>query len=76
MVMDKVAFNMSYGNVEVRKMVNSFYHNPYLTYDETIRKMQAENGVVTKGGSLFLLAKNERKKSKEGYARKETCWIY
>lgn len=57
MVMDKVAYNMSYGNAEVRRMVNSFYHNPYLTYDETIRKMQAQfKAFFESEGFMVMLA--------------------
>ena len=40
MVLDKVAFNLSYGNNVIRKMVDSIYRDPAITYDETIRKMQ------------------------------------
>ena len=40
MVFDKVAFNLSYGNIKVHKMVNDIYHEPSFTYDEIIRKIQ------------------------------------
>lgn len=40
MVFDKVAYNLSYGNDTIRKMVNDIYSDPFITYDETIRKMQ------------------------------------
>ena len=40
MVMDKVAYNISYGNLIVRERVDSIYFNPILTYDETIRSIQ------------------------------------
>ena len=40
MVLDKVAFNLSYSNNAIRKMVDSIYRDPSITYDETIRKMQ------------------------------------
>lgn len=40
MVLDKVAFNLSYSNSAIRKMVDSIYRDPSITYDETIRKMQ------------------------------------
>lgn len=59
MVMDKVAFNMSYGNVEVRKMVNSFYYNPYLTYDETIRKMQAQFKTFFESDAFMVMLADE-----------------
>lgn len=59
MVMDKVAFNMSYGNVEVRKMVNSFYYNPYLTYDETIRKMQAQFKAFFESDAFMVMLADE-----------------
>lgn len=59
MVMDKVAFNMSYGNVEVRRMVNSFYHNPYLTYDETIRKMQAQFKAFFESDAFMVMLADE-----------------
>lgn len=59
MVMDKVAFNMSYGNVKVRKMVNSFYHNPYLTYDETIRKMQAQFKTFFESDAFMVMLADE-----------------
>ena len=59
MVMDKVAFNMSYGNIEVRKMVNSFYHNPYLTYDEMIRKMQAQFKVFFESDAFMVMLADE-----------------
>lgn len=59
MVMDKVAFNMSYGNVEVRKMVNSFYYNPYLTYDETIRKMQARFKAFFESDAFMVMLADE-----------------
>lgn len=59
MVMDKVAFNMSYGNVEVRKMVNSFYYNPYLTYDEMIRKMQAQFKAFFESDAFMVMLADE-----------------
>lgn len=40
MVVDKVAYNLSYGNYEIRKMVDEIYNESFITYDETIRKMQ------------------------------------
>ena len=40
MVFDRVAFNLSYGNIKVHKMVNDIYHEPSFTYDEIIRKIQ------------------------------------
>lgn len=39
MVMDKVAFNLSYGNNKIKHMIDSVYMQP-IGYDETIRKMQ------------------------------------
>ena len=59
MVMDKVAFNMSYGNIEVRKMVNSFYDNPYLTYDETIRNIQAQFKAFFKSDAFMVMLADE-----------------
>ena len=40
MVIDKVAFNLSYGNKIIRNMVDQKYNEPYITYDQTIRDMQ------------------------------------
>lgn len=40
MVLDKVAYNLSYGNNVICKMINNIYHDPFITYDMTIRKMQ------------------------------------
>lgn len=40
MVLDKVAFNLSYGNKIIRNMVDQKYNEPYITYDQTIRDMQ------------------------------------
>ncbi len=59
MVMDKVAFNMSYGNLTVRKMVNSIYHDPYLTYDETIRKMQKQFKIFFESDEFMVLLADE-----------------
>lgn len=42
MVMDKVAFNLSYGNNDIRTLIDNIYFDNSLTYDETIRKMQTE----------------------------------
>lgn len=39
-VIDKVAFNLSYGNSEIKQMVEQKYNEPYITYDQTIRDMQ------------------------------------
>lgn len=39
-VIDKVAFNLSYGNPEIRNMVDKKYSEPLITYDQTIRDMQ------------------------------------
>lgn len=40
MVIDKVAFNLSYGNADIRNMVDEKYNEPFITYDQTIRDMQ------------------------------------
>lgn len=40
MVIDRVAFNLSYGNDEIKKMTDAIYNKPFITYDETIRLMQ------------------------------------
>ncbi len=40
MVIDKVAFNLSYGNKIIRDMVDKKYNESYITYDQTIREMQ------------------------------------
>lgn len=40
MVIDRVAFNLSYGNDAIKKMTDAIYNKPYITYDETIRLMQ------------------------------------
>lgn len=42
MVMDKVAFNLSYGNSDVKALIDKIYFDDSLTYDEIIRKMQME----------------------------------
>lgn len=39
MVMDKVAFKLSYGNEKIRHIIDSIYRKP-ISYDETIREMQ------------------------------------
>lgn len=39
MVMDKVAFNLSYGNKRIQKTLDKIYNEP-ISYDATIRKMQ------------------------------------
>ena len=36
MVIDRVAFNLSYGNDEIKKMTDAIYNKPFITYDETI----------------------------------------
>ncbi len=41
-VMDKVAFKLSYGNNVIKRHIEDIYTDPALTYDETIRKMQRE----------------------------------
>lgn len=41
MVIDKVAYNLSHGNPDIRRMVDIIYNEPFITYDETIRKIQA-----------------------------------
>lgn len=40
MVIDRVAFNLSYGNDTIKKMTDAIYNKPFITYDETIRLMQ------------------------------------
>ena len=40
MVIDRVAFNLSYGNDAIKKMTDAIYNKPFITYDETIRLMQ------------------------------------
>lgn len=40
MVIDKVAFNLSYGNTDIRNMVDTKFNEPFITYDQTIREMQ------------------------------------
>ena len=40
MVIDRVAYNLSYGNPVIRKMVDDKYNQPFITYDQTIREMQ------------------------------------
>lgn len=40
MVIDRVAFNLSYGNDAIKKMTDAIYNKPLITYDETIRLMQ------------------------------------
>lgn len=40
MVIDRVAFNLSYGNNAIKKMTDAIYNKPFITYDETIRLMQ------------------------------------
>lgn len=59
MVMDKVAFNLSYGNEKVRKMVDSTYHDPDLTYDETIRKIQAQFKVFFESDTFMEILADE-----------------
>lgn len=39
MVMDKVAFNLSYGNEQIRKIIDGIYQKP-ISYDQTMREMQ------------------------------------
>lgn len=39
MVMDRVAFNLSYGNSKIRKTIDKIYQKP-ISYDATIREMQ------------------------------------
>ncbi|GGA06328.1 hypothetical protein GCM10008018_60210 [Paenibacillus marchantiophytorum] len=39
MVMDKVAFNLSYGNERIRKEIDKIYQKP-ISYDQTMREMQ------------------------------------
>lgn len=39
MVMDKVAFNLSYGNSKIQDIIDTIYAK-YISYDATIRKMQ------------------------------------
>lgn len=39
-VMDTVAFHLSYGNDVIKKQVEDIYTNSALTYDDTIREMQ------------------------------------
>jgi hypothetical protein len=40
MVMDRVAFNLSYGNPAIKRITDTVYNKPFITYDETIRLMQ------------------------------------
>lgn len=40
MVIDRVAYNLSYGNPVIKKMVDDKYNQPFITYDQTIREMQ------------------------------------
>jgi len=40
MVIDRIAFNLSYGNDAIKKMTDAIYNKPFITYDETIRLMQ------------------------------------
>ena len=40
MVIDKVAYNLSYGNPKIRRLIDSKYNEPFITYDQTIREMQ------------------------------------
>lgn len=40
MVMDRVAFNLSYGNPAIKRITDMVYNKPFITYDETIRLMQ------------------------------------
>lgn len=39
MVMDKVAFNLSYGNERIRRTIDKVYQKP-ISYDQTMREMQ------------------------------------
>lgn len=39
MVMDKVAFNLSYGNIRIQNIIDNVYRKP-ISYDATIREMQ------------------------------------
>jgi GTP-binding protein EngB required for normal cell division len=39
MVMDKVAFNLSYGNKRIRRTIDKVYQKP-ISYDQTMREMQ------------------------------------
>jgi len=40
MVMDRAAYNLSYGNCDIKALVDGIYFDDSLTYDETIRKIQ------------------------------------
>ena len=40
MVMDRVAFNLSYGNPAIKRITDMVYNKPFITYDDTIRLMQ------------------------------------
>lgn len=37
--MDKVAFNLSYGNKQIQRVIDKVYNKP-ISYDATIREMQ------------------------------------
>lgn len=40
MLLNKVAYNLSYGNNNIKTMIDAIYVNPNITYDKTIRTMQ------------------------------------